>query len=100
MGLKLREFTLRGIHATWVTSFVHFTIFILTQVFLPNRRSNAAADSALLPDKELAVVKVGASEGGGGAEGEVGETVKAVKNDRGRADPEEASQSGYNHSAG
>ena len=82
-----------------VTSFLQFSI--LTQSFLPiNRRSNASADSALLPEKELAEVKVG----GGAEEGEreKAETVRALKNDRGREDPEErqrdASQSGYNHS--
>ena len=59
----------------------------------------------MLPDKELAEVKVGGGKGGVGAEEgekEKAETVRALKNDRGREDPEErqrdASQSGYNHS--
>ena len=78
----------------------------MTQSYLSiTRRSNASADSALLPEKELAEVKVGGGEGGVGleeSEKEKAETVRAVENDRGRADTEkrhrDASQSGYNHS--
>ena len=45
----------------------------------------------MLPDKELAEVKVGGGKGGVGAEEgekEKAETVRALKNDRGREDPE------------